>query len=291
MRKSPFTTFPLSEDAEKHLLNVAESSPSKLLGVRQDKGTNKWRAVIKHQGVDIQLGLFDDKYEAARVRDNKALELYGDNAVTNVALGLTPTQDLYVITGGIEEAIKNINSRLPNHLKYYGKSLFSMIVLVKHDGITLAEAIRKNPELNSISKKDRSKIVLILEDLNLIKIVRQGNMRIDNCKLFLSNCIAQEQDIYTSTSKIQNKETEMNNKELTAKTPEELEAMAKQLLELSQAKKDEIKNGDQIRKTLNPLILAVCQAKGKYNRLLEQQLDVMTELDNAVDALKDALKF
>ncbi|THA11289.1 hypothetical protein [Rodentibacter pneumotropicus] len=173
MRKSPFTTFPLSEDAEKHLLNVAESSPSKLLGVRQDKGTNKWRAVIKHQGVDIQLGLFDDKYEAARVRDNKALELYGDNAVTNVALGLTPTQDLYVIPGGIEEAVKNINSRLPNHLKYYGKSLFSMIVLVKHDGITLAEAIRKNPELNSISKKDRSKIVLILEDLNLIKIVRQ----------------------------------------------------------------------------------------------------------------------
>ncbi|WP_238327029.1 hypothetical protein [Rodentibacter pneumotropicus] len=83
----------------------------------------------------------------------------------------------------------------------------------------------------------------------------------------------------------------MNNKELTAKTPEELEAMAKQLLELSQAKKDEIKNGDQIRKTLNPLILAVCQAKGKYNRLLEQQLDVMTELDNAVDALKEALKF
>lgn len=68
-------------------------------------------------------------------------------------------------------------------------------------------------------------------------------------------------------------------------------AMAKQISELSQAKKEEIKNGDVIRKTLSPLILNVCQAKGKYNRLLEQQLDAMTELDNAINALKDALKF
>ncbi|MDG6340434.1 hypothetical protein [Glaesserella parasuis] len=80
-------------------------------------------------------------------------------------------------------------------------------------------------------------------------------------------------------------------KDLTKLSAEELDAMAKQISELSQAKKEEIKNGDVIRKTLSPLILNVCQAKGKYNRLLEQQLDAMTELDNAINALKDALKF
>lgn len=93
--------------------------------------------------------------------------------------------------------------------------------------------------------------------------------------------------------KIQQKEENAMKeaKDLTAKTPEELELLAKQLLEMSEVKKKEIASGDQIRKTLNPLILNVCQAKGKYERLLEQMLDASTELDNAVKGLKEALKF
>lgn len=102
-----------------------------------------------------------------------------------------------------------------------------------------------------------------------------------------------KQSIDNTAQEIKNKEENAmkDAKNLTAKTPEELELLAKQLLEMSEVRKKEIANGDQIRKQLNPLILNVCQAKGKYDRLLEQMLDASTELDNAVKGLKAALKF
>ncbi len=44
---------------------------------------DKWEAKIKHRGVTEHLGIFDDPAEAARVRDRKAIELFGEYAWLN----------------------------------------------------------------------------------------------------------------------------------------------------------------------------------------------------------------
>jgi hypothetical protein len=43
----------------------------------------RWRASIQHKGRMIHCGLFDDKIEAARARDRKAIELFGPFACLN----------------------------------------------------------------------------------------------------------------------------------------------------------------------------------------------------------------
>ena len=60
--------------------------------------------------------------------------------------------------------------------------------------------------------------------------------------------------------------------------------------ELARTKEQEGVEKDALRKTLNPLILNAVQAKGKYERKLNELLDISTELDNVLNALKDALK-
>jgi len=77
---------------------------------------------------------------------------------------------------------------------------------------------------------------------------------------------------------------------LEHKSPEELAEMAQELLKLSEAKKQEIANGDVLKKQIRPLILACFQAKGKVERSLNELLDVTTELDNSLNALRDAMK-
>ena len=45
-----------------------------------------------------------------------------------------------------------------------------------------------------------------------------------------------------------------------------------------------------LKKQIRPLILACFQAKGKVERSLNELLDVTTELDNSLNALRDAMK-
>jgi hypothetical protein len=55
----------------------------KYLGVSWDKTRQKFQAGIKINGKRIALGRFDSAEEAARVRDAKALELFGEFASLN----------------------------------------------------------------------------------------------------------------------------------------------------------------------------------------------------------------
>jgi hypothetical protein len=59
----------------------AKKGPYK--GVMKDPNCNKFRAQIQCRGQHYYLGLYSTAEEAARVRDKKAKELYGENALLN----------------------------------------------------------------------------------------------------------------------------------------------------------------------------------------------------------------
>lgn len=44
---------------------------------------DKWEARIRYRGVTHRLGIYDDPAEAVRVRDRKAIELFGEFAWQN----------------------------------------------------------------------------------------------------------------------------------------------------------------------------------------------------------------
>lgn len=56
---------------------------SSLTGVSYIKKDRKWRAYITPNGVQLYLGTFEDEEEAGKVRDLKAIELWGDFAYLN----------------------------------------------------------------------------------------------------------------------------------------------------------------------------------------------------------------
>ncbi len=62
------------------------SNRSGFKGVRRHRG--KWQAVISKLGAVYCLGTFEDKKHAASIYDQKAIELYGEFALTNKGLGL-----------------------------------------------------------------------------------------------------------------------------------------------------------------------------------------------------------
>jgi len=58
---------------------------SKYKGVSRCKNSNKWRAVICVNGLDIHLGYFEDETEAAKAYDEAAKKYRGEFAVLNFA--------------------------------------------------------------------------------------------------------------------------------------------------------------------------------------------------------------
>ena len=70
-----------------HQQNVCNKGPrfatSKYKGVSWDKTKNKWRATTSFKGKPIAIGRFDDEIEAAKARDRKAYELFGEFAYLN----------------------------------------------------------------------------------------------------------------------------------------------------------------------------------------------------------------
>jgi len=66
----------------------SKSNTSGLKGVTWQKKANKWQAQVMVNRKHLYLGLFDDKFEAAKAYDSKAREVWGDFAATNRMLGL-----------------------------------------------------------------------------------------------------------------------------------------------------------------------------------------------------------
>ena len=65
-------------------------STTRLKGVYFRKRNGTFEAMIRVNGKPKWLGQFDSKYDAARMYDAKAIELFGDFALTNEMLGLLP---------------------------------------------------------------------------------------------------------------------------------------------------------------------------------------------------------
>ena len=284
-------TFPLSERQTKYFIDLAKNSKSGFIGVSWYEPERKWKATITSNAQLFTLGLFDDPVKAAVVRDNKAVELWGANAVTNDGLGLFKKEERHFWVPDEENLQKRINNCLPQHLQYFGRKFFGLVTFAREKGITFQEAIKHQSELNSLSKKDRAKIITRLEREKLIYIDKQNNNSVDKNNIY--SISYQPKKLIKEQKMSVKKDTSITLEKansLEHKSPEELAAMAQELLKLSEVKKQEIANGDALKKQIRPLILACFQAKGKVERSLNELLDVTTELDNSLNALRDAMK-
>eukprot|EP01046_Picozoa_sp_COSAG06_P060180 COSAG06_NODE_12713_length_1339_cov_6.925806_1_plen_403_part_00 len=65
-----------------------QQGPSKFVGVGWDKSNRKWKAQIRHDGKNHNLGSFDDEHEAARAVDTAARRLRGEDAHGGRAAGV-----------------------------------------------------------------------------------------------------------------------------------------------------------------------------------------------------------
>jgi len=65
----------------------AKGASSKYKGVSWNKLRQKWAAYIKKDGIQFNLGCFDDEREAAKAYDKKAVQLFGQFASLNFPSG------------------------------------------------------------------------------------------------------------------------------------------------------------------------------------------------------------
>lgn len=63
---------------------IQPNNTSGYTGVGFHKSRNKWRAYIQYHNRFIHIGYFDTKEEAALAYNSKALELFGEIAITNI---------------------------------------------------------------------------------------------------------------------------------------------------------------------------------------------------------------
>jgi hypothetical protein len=66
---------------------ISSNNTSGFKGVSWHRHTSKWRATIKVDDHQIQLGGFTDPMDAAKAYDRAAIEYHGEFAVTNAQLG------------------------------------------------------------------------------------------------------------------------------------------------------------------------------------------------------------
>lgn len=76
---------------------LPKTNKSGFKGISQCKTTGKWRALIKVDNKMKAIGTYRTKIEAARAYDAKAVEYFGEHALTNKALGLLNEEDESVI--------------------------------------------------------------------------------------------------------------------------------------------------------------------------------------------------
>lgn len=283
-------TFPLTEKQAKRYANFAKSNGSGYIGVNWCEPAKKWKAAITDGGKYIQIGLFDKAIDAAVARDNKAMELWGCDAVTNYGLGLIKDTDDFVLVRDDDKIKEKINRSLPPHLRFLAGKLFAIVTFSKDKGTTFSEIMKSDSKMASLSKRERVRILNSLEREGIIFVDKKIGSP-DKGRIYQISYKPKElakginMNIKQDTTA-----TKEKSYSLDSKTPEELAKMAEELLALSEAKKKEIANADTIKKRLNPLILNCFQAKGKVERALNELLDVTTDLDNALNALRDAMK-
>jgi hypothetical protein len=63
--------------------NKPRGASSRFIGVGYDKRSHKYYARLCHEGVALVIGRYKDEIEAARARDQKAVELIGESARVN----------------------------------------------------------------------------------------------------------------------------------------------------------------------------------------------------------------
>lgn len=68
---------------------IARRNPTRsgLKGVYWDARVKKWVAATTRNYKWVFIGSFEDKFDAARAYDSKAIEMFGDFALTNAAMG------------------------------------------------------------------------------------------------------------------------------------------------------------------------------------------------------------
>lgn len=232
---------------------------------------------------------FDTALEAAIAYDKLAKEIHKEKAVTNKSLGLIdmgkaakePNKDqvLNLLWENIDldDRLKRISQGFCEHLSVQRNSKGKFI------------EFERKAKLN-IPQDEAVKIITELSAVGIVSVeesTRNYPPKLWHVRIKINAFLAKKVKHLREKHK---QEHEMAKpSDLTEKSPEELAAMAKELLALSEAKKQEIANGDVIKKQLRPIILQCFQAKGKVERTLNELLDVTTELDNALNALRDAM--
>lgn len=69
---------------QKYNQRLSSKNKSGYRGVSYSKTSKRWRASIKKNYEVYNLGLFETKEAAAKAYDNKAIELYGEDAILNL---------------------------------------------------------------------------------------------------------------------------------------------------------------------------------------------------------------
>ena len=241
-------------------------------GVRASGQAKKpWLAEFTHKGKTYYGGCHESAREAAIAYDNLVIKVVGDKAITNKKLGLLEENEIEKtdLSDYLLEIAGEFILYLDKRKSKTGKFLeFSKAKLRK-----------------KISLKEVWQILLYLEEKGLALLSNKQQQPNLIVVRFISKPLKQH------IEQQKQKETTMEKvTDLTQLPIESLKMLAKQAEELARTKEQEGVEKDALRKTLNPLILNAVQAKGKYERKLNELLDISTELDNALNALKDALK-
>ncbi|OOF51421.1 hypothetical protein BKK54_03140 [Rodentibacter genomosp. 1] len=274
---------------------IAKLGSTGFRGVRTCNDTMRPRfmaqIVMRENGQKVyyKTARFDTALEAAIAYDKLAKQIHKEKAVTNKDLGLIHmgrekelSKDK--VMGAIWETV-NLCDRLKRISQGFCEHLS-----------TQRNTKGKFIEFEKISKINipQNEVVKIIEELSAIGLIiveestRNYPPKLWHVKIQINAYLARKIKVLREKHKQEKKMAQEIN--LTDKSPEELLAMAEELKKLSEAKKQEIANGDVIKKTLRPLVLNAFQAKGKFERKLNELLDVSTELDNALNALRDAMK-
>lgn len=89
-RKSNLKLIHISDHSQLHGIEMGlkSNNSSGFKGVSFHKAAKKWSAYVNLNKKRHYLGLFNCPIEAAKAYDEKALELFGERAVTNKSLGL-----------------------------------------------------------------------------------------------------------------------------------------------------------------------------------------------------------
>ncbi|SUT93779.1 Uncharacterised protein [[Actinobacillus] rossii] len=272
----------LSDKQYYQLMRAVFHSKSGFINV-MPYGKNSFSVQVSIKNKLTVLGTFKTELEAAMFADKKRREMRGKDIVTNQSAGL--------LTG--DYTVKNIkrlideyfnSSELDVTLRNAGTVFIEQLWADRHRQgriIDIDKVLKTKIGSIHISDDDAKKILDDLIKFGLIKMVSNKF----SPKLWVTKLDIKKE---LRNKPQETKENEMQ--QLEKLSPEMLENLAKQAAELAKVKKQEAEDKHNFRTLLSPLILNAVQAKGKYEKLLNELLDTSTELDNALNALKDALK-